>query len=124
MPERDDELVCIVDDDRRSAARSLRALLLSFRIRRRDVRVGRAFLEAGDRRWIGCLVLELRMAVMSGVDMLRQLATAGVAIPTIVRTVHGNDETPSHWTGREGPRAPQSTAVPPAMRGMGTEKRG
>jgi FixJ family two-component response regulator len=123
MPEGDDQLVCIVDDDRRSAAHSATCSRPpGFGVE--TFESGGAFLEAGDRGRIGCLVLEVRMAGMSGVDVLRQLATAGVAIPTIVRTVHGDDETPSQKTGREGPRAPQSTAAPPAMPGLGTEKRG
>jgi FixJ family two-component response regulator len=123
MPERDDQLVCIVDDDCRSAAHSATCSCPpGFGVE--TFESGGACLEAGDRGWIGCLFLEVRLAGMSGVDVLRQLATASVAIPTIVRTVHVDDETPSHRTGREGSRAPQSTAAPPAMPGMGTEKRG
>ena len=108
---------------RPSLLRALRNLLLSLGVGVETHESGGAFLEAGDRGRIACLVLDVPMAGMSGVNVLRQLATAGVAIPTIVRTVHGDDETRSHRTGREGPRAPQSTAAPPAMPGMGTEKR-
>jgi FixJ family two-component response regulator len=86
------------------------------RKRRPSLRRALGFLEANRGR-IVCLVLDVRMVGMSGVNVLRQLAAAGVAIPTIVRTVHGDDETRSHRTGREGPRAPQSTAAPQAMPG-------
>ena len=54
---------------------------------------GEAFLEAMDRDRIGCLVLDVRMDGMSGVDVLRRLATTGVAIPAIMLTAHSDDET-------------------------------
>ena len=115
MPERDDQLGCIVTDDRRSAAHPANCSCPSHSASRRSSRAGRS-LEASNRGRIACLVLDVRMAGMSGVNVLRQLAAAGVAIPTIVRTVHG-DETRSHRTGREGPRAPQSMAAPRGLPG-------
>jgi FixJ family two-component response regulator len=39
---------------------------------------GGAFVEADNRGRIACLILDLRM---SGVNVLRQMATAAVAIP-------------------------------------------
>src|SRR5262245_23740012 len=121
MPERDDQLAYTMDDDRRSAAHSATCSCPSDSASRRSSRAGRSW-RPGDRGWIGCL--DVRIAGMSGVDVLRQLATAGVVIATVVRTVHGDDETRSHRTGRERPRAPESTAARPAMPGMVAEKRG
>ena len=56
------------------------------------------------------VALDVRMAGMSGVDVRRQLATAGVAIPTVVR---GSDEnrarrpasTPAHGSTSSDARA-------------------
>src|SRR5262245_42045823 len=121
MPERDDHLACTMADDRRAAALCATASGPSDSPSGRSSRAGRSW-RRGDRGRIGCL--DVRIAGMSGVDVLRQLATAGVVIATVVRTVHGGDETRSHRTGREGPRAPQSTAALPAMPGMVAEKRG
>ena len=41
----------------------------------------------------GCLVLDLRMAGMSGLDLLRQLAATGPRIPVVMLTAHGDEET-------------------------------
>ncbi|HEU5197319.1 MAG TPA: response regulator, partial [Methylomirabilota bacterium] len=41
----------------------------------------------------GCLILDVRMDGISGVDVLRRLAMAGSAIPAIILSAHGDDET-------------------------------
>jgi FixJ family two-component response regulator len=92
MPERDRQVVCIVDDDA-SLRRSLRNLLMSLGFSVETFASGEAFLEAGDRERIGCLILDVRMDGISGVDVLRRLAMAGSAIPAIILTAHGDDET-------------------------------
>ena len=85
-------VVCIVDDDA-SLRRSLRNLLMSVGFRVETFSSGEAFLEGLDRDRIGCLVLDVRMDGMSGVDVLRRLAVTGAAIPAIMLTAHSDDET-------------------------------
>jgi FixJ family two-component response regulator len=92
MGQGDGRVVCIVDDDA-SLRRSLRNLLMSLGFHVETFSSGEAFLEAMDRDRIGCLVLDVRMDGMSGVDVLRRLATTGVAIPAIMLTAHSDDET-------------------------------
>src|SRR5438067_9355094 len=92
MARRDGRVVCIVDDDA-SLRRSLRNLLMSLGFRVETFSSAEAFLEVVDRASIGCLVLDVRMEGMSGVDLLRRLVTAGSTIPAIMLTAHGDDET-------------------------------
>jgi FixJ family two-component response regulator len=51
-----------------------------------------AFLESPSRERPGCLVLDLRMPGMSGLDLLRHLVATDSLVPAIVLTAHGNDE--------------------------------
>ena len=92
MGKHDGRVVCIVDDDA-SLRRSLRNLLMSLGFRVETFSSAEAFLEVVDRASIGCLVLDVRMEGMSGVDLLRRLVTAGSTIPAIMLTAHGDDET-------------------------------
>jgi len=92
MGQSNGQVVCIVDDDA-SLRRSLRNLLMSLGFRVETFDSAEAFLEVDDRASIGCLVLDVRMERMSGVDLLRRLVTSGSSIPVIMLTAHGDDET-------------------------------
>jgi len=88
----DRSVVCIVDDDA-SLRRSLRNLLMSVGFRVETFQSAELFLESAHRENPGCVVLDLRMPGMSGLDLLRQLAATGSRIPVIILTAHGDDET-------------------------------
>ena len=88
----DRRVVCIVDDDA-SLRRSLRNLLMSVGFRVETFQSAELFLESVPRENPGCVVLDLRMPGMSGLDLLRQLAASGSRIPVIILTAHGDDET-------------------------------
>jgi len=88
----DRSVVCIVDDDA-SLRRSLRNLLMSVGFRVETFQSAELFLESVPRENPGCVVLDLRMPGMSGLDLLRQLAASGSRIPVIILTAHGDDET-------------------------------
>jgi FixJ family two-component response regulator len=92
MDKRDRRVVCIVDDDA-SLRRSLKNLLMSLGFRVETFPSAEAFLESDHRDNIGCVVLDVRMAGMSGVDLLRHLSATGSAIPAIMLTAHIDDET-------------------------------
>ena len=92
MGKRDGRVVCIVDDDA-SLRRSLRNLLMSAGFPVETFQSAEAFLDWVDRDRIGCVVLDLRMAGMSGLDLLRQLVATGSRIPAIMLTAHADDET-------------------------------
>jgi FixJ family two-component response regulator len=92
MGERDGRMVCIVDDDA-SLRRSLKNLLMSVGVPVQTFHSAAAFLELADRDRVGCVVLDLRMVGMSGLDLLRHLVTTGSPVPTIILTAHADDET-------------------------------
>ncbi len=81
--------VFIIDDDR-DVRRSIQDLVESVGLRSESFATGREFL--GSRRTDGpcCLVLDVRLPGMSGLDFQRQLAEAGVQIPIIFITGHGD----------------------------------
>src|SRR5207249_2993835 len=85
-------VVCVVDDDA-SLRRSLRNLLMSVGFRVETFQSAEAFLDSVHRENTGCLVLDLRMTGMNGLDLLRHLAARGSRIPVIILTAHGDDET-------------------------------
>ena len=91
MGQHDGRVIYIVDDDA-SLRRSLKNLLTSVGFRVETFESAEAFVESARRDSIGCVVLDLRMGGMSGLDLLRHLAATGSRIPVIMLTAHGDDE--------------------------------
>jgi two-component system response regulator FixJ len=84
-----DYTVHIVDDE--EAVRKSLAFLLTmsgFTVRVHDSAT--AFLTAAPSIRNGCLVTDLRMPDLSGVELLRRLRDIGAAMPSIVITGHGD----------------------------------
>ena len=92
MMEDHGRVVCVVDDDA-SLRRSLKNLLTSVGFLVETFQSAEAFLDAAHRQNIGCVVLDLRLTGMNGLDLLRRLASTGSRIPVIILTAHGDDET-------------------------------
>ncbi len=92
MSEDERRVVCIVDDDA-SLRRSLRNLLMSVGFRIETFQSAEAFLESIHRQNTGCMVLDLRMAGMSGLELLTHLAVTGARIPVVILTAHGDEDT-------------------------------
>jgi len=77
--------VFVVDDD--SAVRaSIRVLLKSAGIASTALASAQEFLEAYDPGQPGCLVLDIRMPGMDGIELQRQLKLRGATIPVIFIT--------------------------------------
>jgi len=79
----------IIDDER--AVRD--ALGLRLRIEGYLVRVydcGRAFLDEFHRAESGCVVTDVRMPGMSGLDLLKVMKARGISLPAIVVTGHAD----------------------------------
>ena len=91
MAEKKARVVCVVDDDE-SLRRSVRNLLSLVGFRVETFVSAEEFLESAHRANTGCLVLDLRMAGMNGLDLLRHLAATGSRIPVIILTAHGDEE--------------------------------
>jgi two-component system response regulator FixJ len=82
--------VFIVDDD--AAVRQAVTLLVqSLGLQAQAYASAEAFLEAYDPTGDGCLVLDLHMPGMNGVELQRELTARGVRIPVIVITAHKDD---------------------------------
>jgi len=79
--------VFVVDDDR-AMRESLSWLLDSVGLRVRSYATAADFLAEHDPAQPGCLVLDVRMPGMSGLDLQAELARRGVELPTIVITGH------------------------------------
>jgi len=84
-------LVAIVDDDE-SLRRSVRNLLMSAGFHAETFASAEAFLQSAHRADTGCVVLDLRMAGMSGLDLLLHLRTSGSHVRAVILTAHGDDE--------------------------------
>lgn len=81
--------VFIVDDD--SGVRSsIRVLLKSIGIAATAMASAREFLDSFDPAQPGCLVLDIRMPGMSGLELQQQLNLRGATIPVIFITGHGD----------------------------------
>ena len=79
--------VFVVDDDPAMRS-SLQFLIESIGHRVRTFPTAEAFLDAWDGGAPGCLVLDVRMPGMSGLDLQAELQRRGRTIPTIVITGH------------------------------------
>lgn len=81
--------VYVVDDDP-SVLRSLCALLNAYGHATEGFESAEAFLAGFDAARPACLLLDLRMPGMSGLDLQRHLAETGVRLPIIMITGHGD----------------------------------
>ena len=81
-------LVHVIDDDE-AVRTSMEFLLRSARIDVRTYESAVAFLKALPDIKSGCIVTDVRMPGVSGIDLLRRLRELGNEIPVIVVTGHG-----------------------------------
>jgi two-component system response regulator FixJ len=91
LEEHRERVVSIVDDDE-SVRRSVRNLLLSAGFRAAVFESAEAFLQSAQRASSGCLVVDLRMPGMDGLDLLAHLRQAGECVPAVILTAHGDDD--------------------------------
>jgi FixJ family two-component response regulator len=91
MGESDTRIVSVVDDNE-SLRRSLRNLLRSFGFRVETFASAEAFLESIHQEETSCLVLDLRMPGMNGLELLSHLSGTGSRIPAVILTAHSDDE--------------------------------
>lgn len=85
----DPVIVAIVDDD--AGVRSALSMLVStFGWEPRVYPSAEAYL-ANEVQAAGCLVVDLKMPGMSGVELQRELELRGIPVPVVVVTAHGDD---------------------------------
>ncbi len=88
-------VVFIVDDDD-AVRRFLSGLVESVDLRVEAYASARDFLAAYEPGRPGCLVLDVRMPGMSGLELQRELAERAIDLPVIVLTGHGNVQVAVH----------------------------
>ena len=84
-------MVAIVDDDdlMRSA---LQGLLKSAGLSAKAFASAEEFLKSGQQDQVGCLVADIRMPGMSGLELQAKLNANHCRIPTIFITAHGDEK--------------------------------
>jgi FixJ family two-component response regulator len=83
------KLVAIVDDDE-SVRDAVRGVLRSVGMKAQTYSSAEEFLASGNRDQIGCLVTDVQMPGMSGLELQARLAEDDHQIPIIFITAYGN----------------------------------
>jgi FixJ family two-component response regulator len=81
--------IAIVDDDP-SVLKALSRLLRTRAIHAKAYASAQEFLAALPDGLPECLVVDLQMPEMTGLDLLQHLSRRGIRIPTIIITAHGD----------------------------------
>lgn len=89
MPHEPDAVVYIVDDDS-AILKSLALLMKAEGYQALTCPSAQAFLNAYDPERPGCVLLDVRMPGVSGLELQEQLNASGTSIPVIVMTGHGD----------------------------------
>jgi len=84
-------LISIVDDDD-SLRNSLDNLLRSVGFRAQGFASAEAFLSSNQAHDTSCLILDVRMPGMNGLELQRQMVAANWRIPIIFVTSHADDD--------------------------------
>jgi FixJ family two-component response regulator len=85
----DPPVVFIVDDDA-GMRRSIQDLLSSVALDSKAFATPHEFIDSKRTDCHGCMILDIRLPGMSGLDFQRELAKAGVTLPIIFITGHGD----------------------------------
>ena len=84
-------LISIVDDDE-SIREALQSLLRSVGFRAKTFASAEQFLQSDQIENTACLILDVRMPGMSGLELQRRLMATQCRIPIVFATAHGDEE--------------------------------
>jgi len=84
-------MVAIIEDDE-SYRLAVRRLLKSAGFSVQSFASAEDFLDSGEQRETGCLIADIRMPGMSGLDLQSKLNSDHCPIPTIFITAHGDEK--------------------------------
>ncbi len=82
-------MVYVVDDDP-GIRNSLSMLLTASNFQVETFDSAESFLKAYSRNMTGCLLLDIRMPKMNGLELQQHLSSAGIHLPIIFITAHGD----------------------------------
>ena len=83
-------LISIVDDDE-SVREAVKGLIKSLGYNAATFSSAEDFLLSGRLQQTACLILDINMPGMSGLDLHRRLASEGASVPTILITAYPDD---------------------------------
>jgi len=84
-------MVAVIDDDE-SYRLAVQRLVKSAGFRVRSFASAEDFLKSGLQHETGCLIADIRMPAMSGLDLQAKLNADHCPIPTIFITAHGEEK--------------------------------
>ncbi len=84
-------MIAIVDDDD-SIRSALQGLLESAELPAQSFASAEEFLQSGQRHQIACLIADIRMPGMSGLELQAKLNAERCKIPIIFITAHGDEK--------------------------------
>lgn len=84
-------MVAVIDDDEAFRA-ALQRLLKSAGLPVRSFASAEDFLKSGERHETACLIADIRMPEMSGLDLQAKLNAEHCPIPIIFITAHGDEK--------------------------------
>ncbi len=90
-PQRQSKFVAVVDDDD-LVRTAMQGLLKSVGLLARTYASGEEFLDSGHHHQAACLIADISMPGMSGLDLQARLNDECCSIPTIFITAHGDEE--------------------------------
>ncbi|HEX9424956.1 MAG TPA: response regulator [Pyrinomonadaceae bacterium] len=83
--------ISIVDDDE-SMREAVKALIASMGLSAEDFSSAEAFLNSGRSQAFDCLILDVRMPSLSGLELQRRLASDHCPVPIVFMTAHYGDD--------------------------------
>jgi FixJ family two-component response regulator len=89
------KIVAVIDDDE-SLRTALKELMRSAGLSALAFESAEDFLRSGQQRQTGCLISDIRMPGMSGLELQAKLNADHVRIPTIFITAHGDEKMRMH----------------------------
>ncbi len=84
-----DAVIYVIDDDE-AVRHSLEFLLKTAGLKVRSFEGAQAFLDVLPEIRSGCIITDVRMPEITGIDLLRRVKELGIDIPVIVITGHGD----------------------------------
>jgi len=88
--ERKGKMIAVIEDDERYRV-AVQRLLNSAGLLVRSFASAEAFLNSGQQYETGCLITDIRMPGMSGLELQTKLNTDHCSVPTIFITAHGDE---------------------------------
>ncbi len=86
---KDTQAVVFIIDDDPSVRKSLERLIQSVGLGIQSFASAAQFLQSGHREETGCLILDVRMPEISGLDLQEKMSGAGILLPIIFISGHG-----------------------------------